>query len=59
MEWITETGSRHVPRATEYRGVKLRGWLDSQRNRYQRGTLSPEQVKALEAIEGWWWTKRP
>jgi len=55
--WITETGSPHVPRGTEYQGVKLRGWLDSQRNRYQRGTLSPEQIEALEAIEGWWWTK--
>ena len=53
--WIGETGSSHVSRGTVYRGVKLRAWLDSQRNRYRRGTLVEGQVEALESIEGWWW----
>lgn len=39
----------------EYLGVKLGWWADSQRKRYRRGTLAPEEVEALEAIPFWTW----
>lgn len=39
----------------EYRGVKLGWWADSQRKRYRRGTLSGEEARALESVDGWTW----
>ena len=53
--WIAEQGTIHVPRRTVYRGVKLRSWMDSQRQRYRDGTLTDEQTTALESLPGWWW----
>ncbi|MGI9585483.1 MAG: helicase associated domain-containing protein, partial [Acidimicrobiia bacterium] len=54
-QWVEEHGSSHVPRRTVYRGAKLRSWMDSQRQRYRDGTLTQDQIDALEAIPGWWW----
>jgi hypothetical protein len=55
QQWVEEHGSSHVPHRTVYRGAKLRSWMDSQRQRYRAGTLSRDQIAALEAIPGWWW----
>lgn len=46
---LAEHGTIHVPRTTAYQGAKQRSWMDSRRQRYRLGTLSPEQVTALEA----------
>lgn len=54
-QWIDEHGSAHVPRRTVYEGAKLRGWMDSQRQRYRDGTLTQDQIDALEEVLGWWW----
>ncbi len=54
--WTVETGSSHVPRGTVYQDVKLRAWLDSQRNPYRRGTLADEQIEELDKVNGWWWS---
>jgi Helicase associated domain/ROS/MUCR transcriptional regulator protein len=53
--WVQEHGSSHVPRRTVYEGAKLRSWMDSQRLRYRAGTLTQDQIDALEAVPGWWW----
>jgi hypothetical protein len=55
QQWMDEHGSSHVPRGTVYRGAKLRSWMDSQRYRYRAGTLTKDQIAALEAVPGWWW----
>ena len=50
QRWLEEHDSLHVPRGTVYRGAKLRSWMDSQRQRYQAGTLTKDQIDALDAI---------
>jgi len=54
-QWIAEHGTSHVPRGTEYHGAKLRAWMDGQRLRHRDGTLTREQIDALEEVPGWWW----
>jgi hypothetical protein len=54
-EWIIERGTAHVPRRTIYQGAKLRAWMDAQRQRYRNGTLTDDQIAALESLPGWWW----
>lgn len=57
MEFHKENGHINIP--NDYKGsnsFNLRSWVHSQRNRKKRGTLTTEQVKALEDIPGWrWW----
>jgi hypothetical protein len=54
-QWVEEHGGSHVPRGTVYREAKLRSWMDSQRQRYTAGTITKDQIDALEAVPGWWW----
>jgi hypothetical protein len=54
-QWVDEYGSSHVSCRTVYEGAQLRSWMNSQRSRYQDGTLTQEQIDTLEAVPGWWW----
>lgn len=36
-------------------GAQLEDWASSQRYRYRQGTLSAEQISALNSIPGWTW----
>jgi len=44
----------HMP----FRGVDIKGWVNSRRREYKQGLLSESQIAALEEIEGWRWTAR-
>lgn len=50
----TKISQDHMP----YRGVDIKGWVNSRRNEYKKGLLSESQIAALEEIEGWRWTAR-
>ncbi|KXO92980.1 Helicase associated domain (plasmid) [Tsukamurella tyrosinosolvens] len=36
-------------------GLRLGAWIVQQRIAYRNGTLSPERIRALEAVPGWEW----
>ena len=37
-------------------GFKLGVWVNHQRIKYRKNTLSKERIKRLESIEGWIWS---
>ena len=51
-------GTAEVPRRVRAFGVDLGKWVAQCRDNYRDGQLSPEQVQALESVEGWQWGAR-
>ena len=60
-EYVGEFQALPVAKTT-YKDVKLGIWCTTQRQAFKgKGTWRPltaEQVTALTAVPGWWWTKR-
>lgn len=45
-----------LPRCKEeYQGVKLGRYCDRWRHKHREGQLQPDQVEALDAVDGWSW----
>ncbi|KAF6258176.1 hypothetical protein COO60DRAFT_1639326 [Scenedesmus sp. NREL 46B-D3] len=40
----------------EHRGVRIGAWCNKRRLQYKHGSMPPDRVAALEAVQGWWWT---
>lgn len=54
-EYVAETQT--LPKYKEtYKGVRIGQWCDWQRTSFKKGKLSPEKIKALKGIKGWFWT---
>ncbi len=49
-------GHLRVPRGRE-RGLDLQIWMRNQRALYRSGVLSPGQIRALEALPDWTWSR--
>jgi hypothetical protein len=49
-------GLNAIPRDTRVDGVKLPVWAAQQRHRHHHGRLTTQEITALEAVPGWWWT---
>jgi superfamily II DNA or RNA helicase len=52
-------GHARVPVMHREDGFRLGSWVQEQRGEYKRGTISDEQIVALEAVRGWAWEVRP
>lgn len=44
----------HMP----FEGVDIKGWVNTRRGEYRKGSLSPAQIAHLERIPGWRWSGR-
>jgi hypothetical protein len=36
--------------------VRIGAWCNKRRLQYKQGSMPPDRIAALEAVEGWWWT---
>jgi len=56
LAYVAEHGDARVPQ--KYRtadGNQLGRWVNDQRTAYGRDQLSREQIRRLEAVDGWVW----
>ena len=55
--YVEREGHAKVPHIyKDETGFKLGSWISSRRTEFRKGSLSPECIKALEALPGWvWW----
>jgi hypothetical protein len=44
---------------TIYEGVKLRSWIDKQRQNYKENKLSKKQIELINSLDGWIWDVNP
>ncbi|QDD95132.1 Superfamily II DNA and RNA helicase [Roseomonas mucosa] len=57
--FVAEEGHTRVPEGFKTDdGFPLDNWIGSRRQEYRKGTLAPEKVRLLEAVEGWSWAPR-
>uniref|UniRef100_A0A383VYY7 Helicase-associated domain-containing protein n=1 Tax=Tetradesmus obliquus TaxID=3088 RepID=A0A383VYY7_TETOB len=40
----------------EHGGVRIGAWCNKRRLQYKQGSMPPDRIAALEAVDGWWWT---
>lgn len=55
VEYVRQHGDALVPKSYEFDGFKLGSWVFVQRQKYSKGSLSPERQCRLEALPGWKW----
>jgi len=53
--YVTAHGAARVPLDVVYRRYPLGRWVAARRAQYQRGTLAPERIAALQQLPGWVW----
>jgi len=51
-------GDARVPTHHKEGEFNLGTWVNSRRSEYKKDKLSPERIKALQAVEGWLWKVR-
>jgi hypothetical protein len=55
-EYTRQHGKARMPQTyTEADGYRLGSWVTTQRTAHDKGTLSAERIKRLEALPGWSW----
>ena len=55
-KYIKEEGHAQVPKRYKTEdGIALGQWISTQRKNKSKGTLTPEQITALESLEEWVW----
>jgi len=54
-EFIAEHGWEEFHTRLEYKGQRIGSFVQSRRNRYLAGKMSPDEAKELAAIPGWTW----
>ena len=53
--FVAEHGRMPTQRET-FNGKNIGAWVNKKRLAYRSGKISAEQVEALEAVPGWWWS---
>ena len=56
--FVEREGHARVPAEHMQDGFRLGQWVDVQRRTYKRGKLPAKRRQALEAFDGWVWTRR-
>ncbi len=56
--FVEREGQARVPVRHVEDGFRLGQWVNSRRADYKRDELSPERREALDALDGWVWTRR-
>ncbi|AQT80274.1 hypothetical protein B1R94_14895 [Mycolicibacterium litorale] len=56
VEYVDEHGDARVPGSYVIDGFRLGGWVQKQRNVFNKGNLDAERRSRLETLSGWTWT---
>ena len=56
--FVEREGHARVPAGHMQDGFRLGQWVDVQRRTYKRGKLPDSRRRALEALDGWVWSRR-
>ncbi len=56
--YVATHGTSRVPLDVVHRCYPLGRWVSARRAQYQRGTLTPERIVALQQLPGWVWDVR-
>lgn len=55
LDYVTREGNALVPQSESVGEYRLGAWVNYQRYRYKRGTLSSRRIALLEALPQWTW----
>lgn len=57
-EYVATNGHARVEQTKGGKVTSLGGWVKDRRREYVEGTLSIDEIDALEAVEGWEWSQQ-